>query len=48
VALPVAIIFLRWSLLDTALGLILAHLTLALPVAAWVLTTTFSSIPREG
>ena len=41
------VVFLRWGLLDTALGLILAHLTMALPVAAWVLTTTFSSIPRE-
>ena len=47
VALPTAVVFLRWGLLDTALGLILAHLTMALPVAAWVLTTTFSSIPRE-
>jgi trehalose transport system permease protein len=47
VALPIAVIFLRWGLLDTALGLILAHLTIALPVATWVLTTTFSSIPRE-
>jgi trehalose transport system permease protein len=47
VALPIAVTFLRWGLLDTALGLILAHLTMALPVAAWVLTTTFSSIPRE-
>jgi trehalose transport system permease protein len=47
VALPIAVIFLRWGLLDTTLGLILAHLTMALPVAAWVLTTTFSSIPRE-
>jgi trehalose transport system permease protein len=47
VALPVAVVFLRWGLLDTALGLILAHLIMALPVAAWVLTTTFSNIPRE-
>jgi ABC-type glycerol-3-phosphate transport system permease component len=47
VALPIAVIFLRWGLLDTALGLILAHLTMALQVAVWVLTTTFSSIPRE-
>jgi trehalose transport system permease protein len=46
VALPIAVVFLRWGLLDTTLGLILAHLTMALPVAAWVLTTTFSSIPR--
>jgi ABC-type glycerol-3-phosphate transport system permease component len=47
VALPIAVIFLRWGLLDTALGLILAHLTMALPVAIWVPTTTFSSISRE-
>jgi hypothetical protein len=47
VALLVAVVFLRWGLLNTALGLILAHLTMALPVAAWVLTTTFRSIPRE-
>ena len=34
VALPIAVVFLRWGLLDTTLGLILAHLTMALPVAA--------------
>lgn len=47
VALPIAVVFLRWGLLDTHLGVILAHLTMALPVAAWVLTTTFGTIPRE-
>jgi trehalose transport system permease protein len=45
-ALPIAVVFLRWGLLDTSLGLVLAHLTMVLPVAAWVLTTTFGSIPR--
>jgi trehalose transport system permease protein len=47
IALPVAVIFLRWGLMDTVAGLVLAHLTLVLPVAAWVLTTTFLTIPRE-
>jgi trehalose transport system permease protein len=47
VALPIAVAFLRGGLMDTHLGLILAHLTMALPIAAWVLTTTFGTIPRE-
>jgi len=47
IALPVAVIFLRWGLLDSVTGLVLAHLTLVLPVVAWVLTTTFLTIPRE-
>jgi len=34
VALPLAVAFLRWELLDTRLGVILASLTMALPVAA--------------
>jgi trehalose transport system permease protein len=47
IAMPIAVIFLRWKLLDTHLGLVLAHLTMVLPVAAWILTTTFGTIPRE-
>jgi hypothetical protein len=47
IALPVAVAFLRWGLMDSVLALALAHLTLVLPVAAWVLTTTFLGIPRE-
>lgn len=47
IALPVSVGFIRWGLLDTITGLVLAHLTLVLPVAAWVLTTTFLTIPRE-
>jgi trehalose transport system permease protein len=47
IALPVAVAFLPWGLMDTVLGLLLAHLTLVLPVATWVLTTTFLTIPRE-
>jgi trehalose transport system permease protein len=47
VAMPIAVVFLRWNLMDTALGLTLAHLPMALPVAAWVLTTAFGNIPRD-
>ncbi len=47
IAMPIAIVFLRWGLMDTYMGLILAHLTMVLPVATWVLTTTFTTIPRE-
>ena len=43
-ALPLAIALLRWGLLDTRLGVILAPLTMALPVTAWMLITTFSTI----
>jgi len=46
-ALPIAVTFLRWGLLDTIAGLALSHLTLVLPVAAWVLTTSFLTIPRQ-
>jgi trehalose transport system permease protein len=47
IALPVAVVFLRWGLLDTVVGLAMGHLTLVLPVAAWILTATFVAIPRE-
>jgi trehalose transport system permease protein len=47
IAMPIAVSFLRWGLMDTHVGLVLAHLTMVLPVAAWVLTTTFGTIPRE-
>lgn len=46
-AMPIAVVFLRWGLLDTDVGLVLAHLTLVLPVTAWVLTTTFGTLPRD-
>lgn len=47
IALPVAVVFLTWGLLDTVAGLALAHLTLVLPVAVWVLTVSLLAIPRE-
>jgi trehalose transport system permease protein len=47
IALPIAVVFLRWGLMDTHLSLILSHLTLVLPVTVWILTTTFSTIPYD-
>lgn len=47
IALPVAVVFLRWGLLDTIPGLALGQLTLVLPVATWILTTTLLTIPHE-
>ncbi|MCZ6873863.1 MAG: carbohydrate ABC transporter permease [bacterium] len=47
IAMPIAVVFLRWGLMDTQIGLVLAHLTMVLPVAVWILTTTFAAIPRQ-
>ena len=47
IAMPLTVVFLRWGLQDTHTGLVLAHLTMALPIVIWVLTTTFAAIPRE-
>ncbi|MGE3542028.1 MAG: carbohydrate ABC transporter permease [Candidatus Tectimicrobiota bacterium] len=46
IALPVSVVFLRWNLLDTSFGLILAHLIKVLPYVAWILIGTFETIPR--
>ena len=47
IATPVAVTFLRWGLVDTELGLILAHLIRNLPLVAWILVGTFEVIPRD-
>lgn len=47
IALPISITFLKWNLLDTNLGLILANLIGQLPFMAWILVSTFSAIPRD-
>jgi trehalose transport system permease protein len=47
IALPVAVRFLEWGLLDTQLGLVLAHLIKTLPFVAWILVGTFETIPVE-
>ncbi|MFW5782034.1 MAG: carbohydrate ABC transporter permease [Candidatus Muiribacteriaceae bacterium] len=47
IALPVSVKFLSWNLIDTSLGLILAHLIKVLPYVGWILVGTFEAIPRS-
>ena len=47
IALPISVTFIRWGLVDTNLGLVLAHLIKVLPLMTWILTGTFDSIPRD-
>lgn len=47
IALPIAATFIQWNLLDTNVGLILAHLIPNLPFLAWILVGTFEAIPRD-
>jgi trehalose transport system permease protein len=47
IALPVSVVFLDWHLLDTSLGLVLAHLIKVLPYVGWILIGTFEAIPRS-
>lgn len=47
IALPISVRFLKWGLLDTNVGLIMAHLIGQLPFMAWILVSTFSAIPRD-
>ncbi|QQO07920.1 carbohydrate ABC transporter permease [Breznakiella homolactica] len=47
IALPISITFLKWNLLDTNTGLVLAHLIQQIPFMAWILVSTFSAIPRD-
>lgn len=46
IALPISVVFVRWGLVDTNLGLVLAHLIKVLPLMAWILTGTYDSIPK--
>lgn len=46
-ALPLAVMFIRTGLDDTALGLALVHTTLALPFAVLITFSLFSGIPVE-
>jgi multiple sugar transport system permease protein len=46
-ALPLAVMFIRTGLDDTALGLALVHTTLALPFAVLITFSLFSGIPLE-
>ena len=47
IALPVSIAFLRIGLLDTYVGVALAHMIRTLPLVTWILVATFRSIPLE-
>jgi trehalose transport system permease protein len=47
IALPISVVFLKMNLLDTNLGLVLAHLIGQVPFMAWILVSTFSAIPKE-
>jgi len=47
IATPIAVTFLRAGLIDTDVGLILAHLIRNLPLVAWLLVGTFEVIPRD-
>lgn len=47
IALPISVQFLKWGLLDTDIGLVLAHLISQVPFMAWILVTTFSAIPKD-
>jgi multiple sugar transport system permease protein len=47
VILPLYVLFKTVGLLDTKLAVALAHLTLTLPLAVWMLMTYFRSLPIE-
>lgn len=47
IALPISVNFIQWNLIDTDIGLVLAHLIPNLPFLAWILVGTFESIPRD-
>lgn len=46
IALPIAITFTKWGLVDSDIGLIMAHLIGEIPFMAWILLSTFNAIPR--
>ena len=47
IGISVATWFARFGLIDSYLGLVLAHLIGALPFIAWILVGTFETVPRE-
>jgi trehalose transport system permease protein len=47
IGISVATWFAGFGLLDTYLGLVLAHLIGSLPLIAWILVGTFETVPRE-
>ncbi|MFT8411869.1 MAG: carbohydrate ABC transporter permease [Schleiferilactobacillus perolens] len=47
IALPTAITFTKWGLIDTNRGLVMAELIGQIPFLAWILLSTFNTIPRD-
>jgi trehalose transport system permease protein len=47
IALPISISFIRIGLLDTVLGLTLAHTLRILPIVTWILVSSFKTIPQD-
>ena len=46
-AIPLLALYHSFGILGTHVGLVLAHLTITLPLATWVLTSFFRQLPRE-
>lgn len=47
IALSITVTFMKWNLVDTNLGLVMAHLIEQLPFITWILVSTFEVIPRD-
>ncbi|NQT29824.1 MAG: carbohydrate ABC transporter permease [Candidatus Saganbacteria bacterium] len=47
IALPISVSFIRLGLLDTDLGLALAHTLNVLPIVTWVLVSSFKAVPAD-
>lgn len=45
--MPWYIIFSRLGLMDSYTALVLSHMLIALPIVVWIMSTYFSTIPRE-
>jgi multiple sugar transport system permease protein len=45
--MPWYIIFSRLNLMDSYTALVLSHMLIALPIVVWIMSTYFSTIPRE-
>lgn len=45
--MPWYIVFSRLDLMDSYVALILSHMLIALPIVVWIMSTYFSTIPRE-
>ena len=45
--MPWYIVFSRLGLMDSYVALILSHMLIALPIVVWIMSTYFSTIPRE-